>query len=398
MREARCRSWFPIVRRLALLAALGLTAPAPAAAQLAGDCDQDGTVEPTELITLLDIALGLRPLTDCDEGDLNLDQIIDAAEILAAVNASLCAGTCPTPTPSPTRSPTFTPTPAPTALGSCGNGVLEANEQCDPPVDGACPGLCRPAAAPAWTCVVCGAPTGSCSGASDPSCGGQCISTSTACTCASSPPAACPPATAGSRSCDPACAQIGARLYYREEVVGSSYFAEREIELTGFPDPAQPFLVSLHVRETGSNAAGREFDTQLGGPGGSGIIVTPAGAAGAFTAGLGVYEQLVCGWPIACTGVGDVVIPNGTTYRFSLDVGAGQTNLFTFSCAGCGGGAERVNTIWSGARCGEISFLMQQDLCAGDNLTRPALAPVCCGCPGEVCPASVPSCVAGTCQ
>jgi hypothetical protein len=106
---------------------------------------------------------------------------------------------------------------------------------------------------------------------------------------------------------------------------------------------------------------------------------------------------LVCGWPITCTPSGDAVIPNGTTYVFDLDLGS-QRERFTFSCVGCGGGSERVNTIWTGARCGATAIAGRQDLCLGDNVVRPVIAPRCCGCAGDVCTAQAPTCVDGTCK
>jgi CSLREA domain-containing protein len=59
-----------------------------------GDCDRDGQVTIAEIITMVNIALGSSPLTDCAVGDANHDGVITVDEILAAVDNSLkgCPG------------------------------------------------------------------------------------------------------------------------------------------------------------------------------------------------------------------------------------------------------------------------------------------------------------------
>lgn len=372
-----------------------LVLPSRATAQLPGDCDSGGTVTVAELITLVNIALSTAPLSACQAGDKDGDGQITVAEIIAAVASALCSGPCPTPVP--TRTPTSVPTAPPTPAGPCGNGVLDAGEQCDPPSDAACPGACRTAAVPAWDCVVCAAVTGSCIGPSDPSCAGTCVARSTACTCAPAPPANCPapqglPADDGIYQCPAACAQVGARLLYRDEIVGSAQFTEYEIELL---DPATGEVHVHRVTPEGSE----DFDTVLEFGGGTGGIVTPPGA-GAIFGGLAVYEQLVCGWPIGCGPDGTPLIPNGTSYSFESTVGFGTTYRLALSCAGCGGGPERVNASWQGARCGLDAFARVEKLCKGFNPYVPALAaPQCCGCVTDApCPAAAPVCVDGTCM
>jgi hypothetical protein len=55
----------------------------------AGDCNGDHTVDVTEIITLVNIALGTTPVMACTAGDVNGDMMIDVTEIIAAVNDAL---------------------------------------------------------------------------------------------------------------------------------------------------------------------------------------------------------------------------------------------------------------------------------------------------------------------
>jgi hypothetical protein len=57
-----------------------------------GDCDQDGSVDVGELIIGVSVALGSRPIGDCDALDANGDLQITVDELVAAVGRSL--GTC----------------------------------------------------------------------------------------------------------------------------------------------------------------------------------------------------------------------------------------------------------------------------------------------------------------
>ncbi len=64
--------------------------PTPTAvAGCPGDCDGSGSVDINELLTLVNIALGTRPVSACEAGDRNKDGQITIDEILAAVNAAL---------------------------------------------------------------------------------------------------------------------------------------------------------------------------------------------------------------------------------------------------------------------------------------------------------------------
>lgn len=59
-----------------------------------GDCDNSGEVTIDEILTLVNIALGNRPVSDCLPGDANGDHQITVDEILRAVNNALngCQG------------------------------------------------------------------------------------------------------------------------------------------------------------------------------------------------------------------------------------------------------------------------------------------------------------------
>lgn len=111
--------------RFAPLFALLLTlaaAPSSARAACGGDCDANGNVTVDEIITLVNIALGVAEATTCVAGDLDTSGTVTVDEILIAVNRALEG--CPidlTPTPTPTPGePTATPTATPTFGGPLG--------------------------------------------------------------------------------------------------------------------------------------------------------------------------------------------------------------------------------------------------------------------------------------
>ncbi|MCX8073482.1 MAG: hypothetical protein N3C12_13700 [Candidatus Binatia bacterium] len=60
-----------------------------AGAACVGDCGADGEVTIDELINMVNIALGSRPVTDCNAGDENRDGEITIDEIIKAVNNAL---------------------------------------------------------------------------------------------------------------------------------------------------------------------------------------------------------------------------------------------------------------------------------------------------------------------
>ncbi|HVO27133.1 MAG TPA: hypothetical protein VMW56_26275 [Candidatus Margulisiibacteriota bacterium] len=106
----------------------------PSGAQCTGDCDDDDQVSVGEVITGVNIALDITPLTECSSFDTNQSNTVSVDEILAAVNNAL-NGCRPQPTP------TVRP-------GVCGDGVVDfaLGETCDDgnTLDGdACPATCR---------------------------------------------------------------------------------------------------------------------------------------------------------------------------------------------------------------------------------------------------------------
>ncbi len=67
--------------------------PTPQVPSCSGDCNGDGSVTIDELVRMVNIALGLRPVTECLAGDENGDESITIDEIIKAVNRAL--GGCP---------------------------------------------------------------------------------------------------------------------------------------------------------------------------------------------------------------------------------------------------------------------------------------------------------------
>jgi len=81
----------------------------------AGDCDGGNTVDISELITCVNIALGSADLATCTACDPDGNGSVDISELVSAVNAALDA--CPTPTPPP---------------GFCGDHEINVpGEECD---------------------------------------------------------------------------------------------------------------------------------------------------------------------------------------------------------------------------------------------------------------------------
>jgi hypothetical protein len=96
-------------------AALWLLSALPAGALCPGDCDGDGQVLVSELVTAVGVALGGRPLADCLPADIGGDGVIGIAELVAAVTSVLAGCPAdPTPTaPAPTVPTTVAATPNP---------------------------------------------------------------------------------------------------------------------------------------------------------------------------------------------------------------------------------------------------------------------------------------------
>jgi hypothetical protein len=96
---------------VSVAATIVMIAPPRAHAACTGDCSGDGEVTVNELITMVNIALGTAQVSTCTAGDVNGDGEITVNEIIAGVNSAL-NGCTP-------------------AAGGCGDGVVEAGEDCD---------------------------------------------------------------------------------------------------------------------------------------------------------------------------------------------------------------------------------------------------------------------------
>lgn len=77
-----------------------------------GDCDNDQTVQVSELVTIVSLALQSTSPDACAAGDLNGNHTIDVAELIASVDSALrgCIDTPLTPSPTATVAPTARPT------------------------------------------------------------------------------------------------------------------------------------------------------------------------------------------------------------------------------------------------------------------------------------------------
>jgi hypothetical protein len=58
-------------------------------ASCAGDCNGNGQVSVDEILTIVDIALGSAPLSECEPGDADHDGQITINDILTAVDNAL---------------------------------------------------------------------------------------------------------------------------------------------------------------------------------------------------------------------------------------------------------------------------------------------------------------------
>src|SRR5215470_129948 len=115
------------------LGAVGLAAfcwmsvPVEAQNSCPGDCNHNNMVEINELVTCVNIALGTADLSTCTSCDVNGDSSVEINELVLAVNVALSM--CPSGTPgTPGATPTATPS---TAAGVCGDGHVDAGEDCD---------------------------------------------------------------------------------------------------------------------------------------------------------------------------------------------------------------------------------------------------------------------------
>src|ERR1700687_5565534 len=88
--------------RVLLLAVTCIVAARPAMyanAGCRGDCDGSGTVTIDDLVTMVNVALGLATLSACPAGDADGSGTITVDEIIVAVNSALAGCAAPTATP-----------------------------------------------------------------------------------------------------------------------------------------------------------------------------------------------------------------------------------------------------------------------------------------------------------
>lgn len=109
------------ILRIVAWPALLLTLAGPVRAACVGDCDGDGAVSISELVTLVNVGLDGNGVERCRAGDVDGDGQVAINELVAAVGAAL--GGCPAPpTASATASAVVTATapdtPTPTAVDS----------------------------------------------------------------------------------------------------------------------------------------------------------------------------------------------------------------------------------------------------------------------------------------
>jgi len=100
---------------VAVAVIVGLGVQPAAASTCVGDCNGKGKVDIADLIIGVNIALGLRPVTDC-EAFANPDGQVDVAQLIQGVNSTLNG--CPTP-PTPTVTVAASNTPTPTVTPTC---------------------------------------------------------------------------------------------------------------------------------------------------------------------------------------------------------------------------------------------------------------------------------------
>jgi hypothetical protein len=95
-----------------LAAFVAASASAAQAQACTGDCGGNGEVTVDEVLTGLNIALGLRQLDECAAMDANLDGIVTVDELITALTYALtgCPGSGPTATPTATPTPPLPPT------------------------------------------------------------------------------------------------------------------------------------------------------------------------------------------------------------------------------------------------------------------------------------------------
>src|ERR1700690_4174705 len=128
-----------VMRRSVWLGVLGVLTVAgsvlPArGATCVGDCSAMDVVRVNDLVLGVNISLNVEPQTLCPSFDCNHTGTVTVNCLIQGVNNALngCPGTTPIAS-SPTATPVG-PSPTPTTGSAiCGNNVIEADEDCDPP-------------------------------------------------------------------------------------------------------------------------------------------------------------------------------------------------------------------------------------------------------------------------
>ncbi len=112
----------------------------PTPAPCYADCNYDGRIAVNELILGVNMALELRPISDCSGFDITRDGAISIGELVTAVRGNL-NGCIPFNTPTPTR-PTSTPTGTSTPTFTLAPTDTPVDQPtATPTLPGACPGV-----------------------------------------------------------------------------------------------------------------------------------------------------------------------------------------------------------------------------------------------------------------
>jgi hypothetical protein len=114
-----------VARLVAAFVVAGLHVSLAAAAICIGDCNSDGEVTVSELVTAVNVALESSPIDACAAADTSGDGTVTVDEVVAAVSNALNG--CPpmdTPMPSPSPSPTATEPPPTTTATSTPAGAV----------------------------------------------------------------------------------------------------------------------------------------------------------------------------------------------------------------------------------------------------------------------------------
>jgi hypothetical protein len=105
----------PLLLLLVAFALFGLASSVDALDVCIGDCDSSGAVSIAELLTGVNIALDLQPLTRCESFDTDANGKIAVNELLGAVHGAVDGCRPPDPTPTAVQATPTVAEPTPTA-------------------------------------------------------------------------------------------------------------------------------------------------------------------------------------------------------------------------------------------------------------------------------------------